>query len=245
MATLMLNLKERTVKNNYQFIASTFSACIFFPGFNLLSGKTQKINDYCNDTYFEKLKQILSNEKNSIIIFGGRMPLYESNYLFNNQEGGVEGQKWKDGYISLGKYDTVLSSFKNEVLKLSNNHKIILIYPIPEVGWNPNEKIFNQWLNRKNKFSNKSEIINITTSYEVYKNRTKPSFELLDSMKSDNIYRVYPHQFVCDTTIKNRCITHDDKYMFYSDDDHPSLKGAELINDLIMKEIEKIKLKSN
>ena len=252
MATLMFNLKERVVKNNYQFIASTFGACIFFPDFNLHSGKAQRINDNCNETYFQKLKQILSNEKNSIIIFGGRIPLYESNYLFDNQEGGVEdggwgaeGLKWKDRYISLGKYDTILSSFKNEVLKLSNNHKIILIYPIPEVGWNPNIKIFNQWLNRKNKFSSKSEIINITTSYEVYKNRTKPSFVLLDSIKGDNIYRVYPHQFLCDTTIKKRCITHDDKNMLYSDDDHPSSKGAELINDLIIKEIEKIKLKSN
>jgi len=33
--------------------------------------------------------------------------------------------------------------------------------------------------------------------------------------------------------------------MFYGDETHPSLKGAEMINDLIMKEIEKIKLKSN
>ena len=49
----------------------------------------------------------------------------------------------------------------------------------------------------------------------------------------------------CDKIIKNRCITHDDKNIFYIDDDHPSLKGAEMINDLIMKEIEKIELKSN
>ena len=42
--------------------------------------------------------------------------------------------------------------------------------------------------------------------------------------------------------IKNRCVTHDDKNIFYFDDSHPSLKGAEMINDLIMKEIEKIEL---
>jgi hypothetical protein len=62
---------------------------------------------------------------------------------------------------------------------------------------------------------------------------------------SDNIYRVYPHKLFCDTTIKDRCVTHDDKNIFYSDDDHPSIKGSEMINDLIMKEIEKIELKSN
>ncbi len=85
----------------------------------------------------------------------------------------------------------------------------------------------------------------LTTSYEVYKKRTKSSFELLDSIKGNRINRVYPHKLFCDTTIKNRCITHDDKNIFYGDDDHPSLIGAEMINDLIMKEIEKIELKSN
>ena len=39
-------------------------------------------------------------------------------------------------------------------------------------------------------------------------------------------------------------MTHYDKDIFYRDDDHPSLKGAEMINDLIMKEIEKIERKS-
>ena len=70
-------------------------------------------------------------------------------------------------------------------------------------------------------------------------------FELFDSIEGDNIYRVYPHKLFCDTNVKERCVTHDNKNIFYADDDHPSVKGAEMINDLIMKEIEKIELKSN
>ena len=85
----------------------------------------------------------------------------------------------------------------------------------------------------------------ITTSYEVFKYRTKSSFELLNSIQGDNIHKVYPHKLFCGTIIKDRCVTHDDKNVFYSDDDHPSIKGAEMINDLIIKEIEKIELKSN
>ena len=85
----------------------------------------------------------------------------------------------------------------------------------------------------------------ITTSYEVYKKRTKSSFELLDNVKGKNIYRVYPHTLFCNTIIKKRCLTHDNENVFYVDYDHPSLKGAEMINNLIMKEIEKIELKSN
>ena len=247
MASIMFNLKDRIVKNNLQFITSTNSGCVFYPGFNKIFIKTQKISDECNDNYFQKLKQTLSNEKNSIIIFGGRFPLYLSNYYFDNQEGGVEGgvegNDWVRKYISLGKYDTIQTSFKNEVLEISKQNKIILIYPIPEVGWNPNNKVYNQYV--KERFSKNFNILNVTTNHEVYKNRTKSSFELLDSIQGDNIYRVYPHTLFCDTTIKDRCLTRDDKNIFYYDDNHPSLKGAEMINNLIMKEIKKIELKYN
>ena len=135
-------------------------------------------------------------ETDSIIIFGGRFPLYFSNYYFDNQEGGVEGEEPDDKFFSLGKYDSIQSSFKNEVLELSNNNKIILIYPIPEAGWNPNRKIYNQWV--KENFPKNFKIQkNITTSHEVYKNRTKLSYDLLNSIKSDNIYRVYPSKLFC------------------------------------------------
>jgi hypothetical protein len=63
---------------------------------------------------------------------------------------------------------------------------------------------------------------------------------LLDSIQDNNIYRVYPHKLFCKTVKINRCISHDENDIFYADDNHPSLKGAEIINDLIMKEIEKI-----
>jgi hypothetical protein len=140
-------------------------------------------------------------------------------------------------YVSVHKYDTIYHSFKNEILELSKKNKIILIYPIPEVGWDPNIKIF---ANRQYKFSKNINFEYVTTSYQVFKNRTKSSFELLDSIKNNNIYRVFPHTLFCNTKIKDRCITHDEKNIFYSDDDHPSLKGSELINDLIISEIKKI-----
>jgi len=247
MASLMYDLKDKVVKKDYQFITSTFGGCLFYPGFNKVDDKIMKLDENCNDAYFQKLKENLSKDKNSIIIFGGRYPLYISNYWFDNQEGGVEGGKWggKWGskYLSLGKYDTIQNSFKREVSDLSKNNKIILIYPIPEVGWDPNRQIYYQWIKRK--LTKNFNLINVTSSYEVYNKRTKSSFELLNSIKGNNIYRVYPHTLFCNTIIKDRCITHDDKNIFYADDDHPSLKGAEMINDLIMKEIEKIELKSN
>ena len=68
---------------------------------------------------------------------------------------------------------------------------------------------------------------------------------MLDSIKGKNIHRVYPHRIFCDNVIDKRCVTHDNENIFYADDDHPSLKGAEMINDLIIKKIETIGPSSN
>ncbi len=247
MASIMFDLKKRIDEKNYQLITSTADGCLFFPGFNEIDFKTQIASEKCNDSYFQKLKKTLSNDKNSIIIFGGRFPVYLSGYYFDNKELGIEGGQYEKKYVSVGKYYTIEDSFKNELSEISKNHKIILIYPIPEVGWSiPNKLniLFKTLPNNINKKIIKASDY-ITTSFEVYKNRTLSSFELLDSIKGENIYRVYPHKLFCDTAIKNRCVAHDDKNIFYFDDDHPSVKSAEMINDLIMKEIEKIELKSN
>jgi len=247
MATLSFGLKKKLTKKNYQFIPFTIAGCIYFPGFDLVRN-TGQVNENCNNEYFQNIKIEFLKEKNSILIFGGRFPLYISNYFFDNKEGGIEKRggknRWDATYISIKKlkYNSIQNSFKNEVSELSKKHKIILLYPIPEVGLDPKRKIF---VNRNNKFLKEHKLDFVTTSYEVYKNRTQSTFELLDSIQGENIYRVYPHRLFCDTIIKDRCATHDDKNIFYSDDDHPSLQGAEMINNLIMKEIEKIELKSN
>ena len=251
MGTLLFDLKKKIVKNQYQFITSTYGGCIYVPGFNKVSVKTKIIDKKCNDIYFKKLKNKLLEEKKSIIIFGGRLPLYISNTKFDNQEGGDEGSfehgpKWPDKYFSLGKYETFQESFKEEILELSKKHSVILIYPIPEVGWDPNREIYLRLLNKNYRIKdNLSSLENVTTSFEVYKERTKLSFDLLDKIQNDNIYRVYPHTLFCNIIIEGRCVTHDSKNVFYTDNHHPSLKGSEMINDLIMKEIEKIKTNSN
>ena len=244
MASIMFDLKNKAIQKSYQIFTSTFSGCLYFPGFNLYNKKTSKIDKNCNNQYFKRLKKIFSNEKNSIFIFSGRYQLYFNEYsLFDNQEGGTDGEQWNLEYIPNGKYNDIQTSFKNEILQLSNKNKIILVYPIPEVGWDPKSKILSEWINSN--FSKITNFNNINTSYEVYKKRTKSSFELLDSIQGENIFRVFPHKLFCNIAIKDRCVAHDDKNIFYSDTNHPSLKGAELINNLIIKEIEKIEIESN
>ena len=251
MESIMYDLKKRITPKGYQFITYTSAGCLYFPGFDLKNKNTNKIHHGCDFDYFEKLKKILLTEKDSIIIFGGRFPLYLTNNYFNNLEGGVEGTGSFVEYISRGYYDSIGESFKNELLKFSNSQNIILVYPIPEVGWNSPLILFNSIKKIKKTVlterdsMKKYSLPSISTSFDVYKERTKTSFKLLNSIKNKNIFRIYPHKLFCNNIQNNRCIINDDKNIFYSDTNHPSIKGAEMINDLIMKEIEKIEIKSN
>ena len=244
-AVLSLDLKNRILKKKkYTMIVANRSGCIFFPKFNLIFLNDKK-KTKCNDEYFSKLNNLFTEKDDNIIIFGGRFSFYTTEKTYDNGEGGKEYSPWFENrtFSKIGKFDKIENSFKESVQILSNKNKIILVYPIPEQGWNVPKKLHYQLLFKKNKNNLNDKNNWITTSYDSYKKRTSDIFRMLDSISGDNIYRVYPHKLFCDTMVSERCISHDDKDLFYGDDDHPSLKGAEMINELIMKEIEKIELK--
>jgi hypothetical protein len=85
-----------------------------------------------------------------------------------------------------------------------------------------------------------NSMIDITTSYDVYKKRTKKSFELLDRIENSNIYKIYPHKLFCNNQIKNRCAASYGQNIYYTDDSHLSYKGSEMVNDLILQKIKEI-----
>jgi peptidoglycan/LPS O-acetylase OafA/YrhL len=198
----------------------------------------------CTEEYQRlRLKKIRST-KNSIIVIGARFPLYLNSRTFDNGEGGVELIDDKETFY---KFESTLANltfreaFSKTVMEiLESGHSVIFIYPIPEVGWDVPTKLYAQ-IPSDGSMQGVGLMTNpVTTSYERYKQRTKSSFKLLDSIEHQNLYRVYPHQLVCDSAIVGRCVTHDENKILYSDDDHPSHNLAALINDQIVGKISQI-----
>ena len=258
MNSLAWDLKNKINKLDLNFSSNIFTGCQFILNLNRVNKKTFKSSTDCNIKKQKDRRKFISSFSNSIVVLGGRLPLILSEDRFNNQEGGDEGNmndflQYPDNSLKTinDRKKAIFSEYKNTLYDLLNNgHYVILVYPIPEVGWNVPNKLFNLLPKNlfkidNNKFLKEIKDNPITTSYDVYKQRTKESFGLLDSIQHPNLYRVYPHTLFCDNQIKDRCITHDNKDVFYKDDDHPSTKGAEMINELIMKKIEKIEANSN
>ena len=124
--------------------------------------------------------------------------------------------------------DLMLSQYLKDFELFSyNNNKIIFLTPIPEVD-------FSQYdLNLI--FNNKKKEISVTKKDVINKNKLAINF--ID--KFHDISVIDLTDAFCD---KIKCYAvKPNKIILKSDTDHPSLKGAEMINDLIMKEIEKIK----
>lgn len=237
------NFKDRIISKNYQLITSIRGGCYFFPEFKRYEIASGLLSKQCTENYFDNLKKLLMKEKNAIVIFVGRLPLYLNQKNFDNQEGGIETGSGEYKFIKTGNFSSIEESFRNSVLDISKNNSVILLYPIPEVGWHVPRKLLGNLLIQKIKKNNidlKDQNI-ISTSFKVYYERSKSSFDLLNSIKNENIFRVFPHKIFCNSILEKRCIANDEKNIFYYDTNHPLHIGVKKINSLIIEKIEKIK----
>ena len=114
---------------------------------------------------------------------------------------------------------------------LKNNNRIILVYPIPTQGWNVPNLFFYE------KF-NWGETVSYPDIY--WKERVMESNKVLDLISDENIIRVYPDKIFCDNLVKDACVGAYEGKIYYSDDDHLSKEGAELISEPLLGIIEKI-----
>ena len=163
---------------NLDYKINTF-ACFVYPKFSLVYSKTNKVYEKCSAINFESIEEKLLKSHNSTVIFFGRLPLHLSGKNFDNLEGGIENNKKISEVIYKTdiKNFTLQDSFKNFTKELSKRKiNIILIYPYPEAGWNVPEKILSTLPKKTSKIKEFLVPKNfVTTSYEVYKTRSKES----------------------------------------------------------------------
>jgi len=228
--SISYDLKSRI--QNFQFIPITTAGYFYFEEDKIVSVNryTRKINS--NFEKFNKIvKDELSKSENNIIILGGSTSLYFYNKRYINKpvDYGLEFVSKDQLKLNSKLLEDV---FLNQLKKITKKNYVILVYPIPEIGKNISESIRN--------------IKSIKYTYDDYLSVNKEIIEYFDNIKLDKLIKVKPTKVLCDEK-NNLCpvIDYENNSLIFSDPWHPSLKGAEMINDLIMKEIEKVELKSN
>ena len=242
LGSIAFDLKEKILNKKYNFKIYTVGGCGYFPDFSLVYRKTNKIHDICNESYFGEIRNEFLSIKKTTIIFHARWPIYFDNYYLNssyflntnvNPIGDKSISYYKSNNINLD----FKTHFKESLLELlSYGHKIIIVMPVPEVGWNVPRKIFTMMPKFENELDYKKYLTvnRIFIPHEVYKFRSKSSFDLFQSIDHKNFFIVYPDKELCEEK-KNKCYTNDEHSLYYDDNNHLSYHGSKIINEKIIK----------
>jgi SGNH domain (fused to AT3 domains) len=235
LAAFAQPLLERVERRNGQLLMLTRGACPYAPSLEMrIDGNP----DVCTYEEGVQRRQIMLSEPSGIVVLGGRMPMYLSGRGFDNGEGGVEHAppyRLHEGPKSGNQPETadeiaqsVAGSFKE---LLAAGHRLVLVYPVPEIGVNVPSAVFH------GKPHGRKEPLSIP--YQQFVERTRSTYALYDSLGNDDrIVRVKPERLFCNTVLPQRCVAEDGERVFYSDDDHLAVAGSTLLADEIIRAVD-------
>lgn len=166
------------------------------------------------------------------VILMARYSLYLTNDRFDNGEGGV-GRGPTPQYgppnfrTETERRRALARSYVESVQRLLDaGIKVVLVYPVPEVGWDVPVRLAKLALRGRDEA--------VSTSYARYKAYAGGVFELFDSLgMHPNLVRIYPNEMLCDRQLEKRCIVQDGDVILYSDDNHLTLEGARRLTERI------------
>ncbi|MDR4485565.1 MAG: acyltransferase family protein [Nitrospirales bacterium] len=232
-------LESVTLRHENLIDLTMEGACHYGRGIKVMAEGSDR---QCSFAYNGQRSDFLLQHPPAILIIGGRLPLILRGEAFDNTEGGVEPYGNRRIHLENGLNNDfphikqVLVQNLNDLIQ--HGHKIILLYPIPEVGWDVPTTVYKkvQLSPTAQKLATFFQSGGVSTSYAVFQRRTQEAYSIYDALgEHPNVLRVYPEKLFCNTKALGRCLTHDEMQVFYADDDHPSKTGAKMIVDELMK----------
>jgi peptidoglycan/LPS O-acetylase OafA/YrhL len=239
MDQLAYNLKIKAIRNNYGFVQITGPGCLYVKNLNKFERNTKKLMKNCNKYITDKALKFISQLKSPIIISGGRVPLHLEERWFDNKEGGKElgGRKIGTYYLNVDESISLEKTITYHFENIAKKYPLVLIYPIPEVGWHVPRKINSIYVTKNlfntNKFENYLATNPLTTSHKVFLKRSQLTYNAYNAINA-NFIKILPEKLFC----KNkRCYIHDKLKLLYVDYDHLSKYGVNLLTNEIIKNL--------
>ena len=229
LITMGTPLSDSLIKKDYNFISMTNGGCYFFPNFKYINEITRKTLFGCDEKYQNKRLELIKNKNNPIVIIGGNL----NRYLSNTDVRGIRSPFIFANNNNISIEENLINSIYD---LLNSGIKVILIYPIPEIPWDPLNKIFlssnSRNLNEVKKFISTNDV---STAFHDYKIRSKKSFELLNKINHENVFKVFPHKVFCNKNNGKTCLVHNTNNIFYFDSEHLSITGATMLHEEVLK----------
>lgn len=202
------------------------SACMSVPGVS----RSGEMDDCARHSKMVH-EYIRNDSRHDVVMLVVRWPLNIEGSRFDNREGGVEygdnsavqliGSEPDSEAERKQQVAQALGEQVTDYLELGKG--VILVYPVPEVGWNVPYRMM-----RKPEKSFPPEFA--STRYDVFRERNEDTLGMLDGLGADpSLARFRPHEILCDTLVPGRCITQVSGTPLYKDDHHLSRRGGRLM----------------
>jgi len=209
LQTLSSELIKDDELAEYNIFISLFQGCPF-----VLSLENNKSRANCaKSKKTEEFESIVSSG-DTIIIYGGRFPWYFKGDSFETNLGTIGDD------IEPGGRDLLAGIEENIRFLINNSIKLIIIYPIPELGYFPLEPYLY-------KFYDLNE--EITYDVRYWKEYSKEVNNTLDGLINNEIVKIDPEEIFCNRLFFNSCTSSFNGNFYYYDDDHLTRDGARLV----------------
>ncbi len=210
----------------------TFGGCIPFPGFHF-AGRN------CDDANREVYKYIKNETFDLVIIsfrpqhlYSGPIHSNKNKLLAQREPLFITPLEGEEVGINKKLHQTLSIIHRGLHELLTTKSKLLVFYPIPESRSN-----IKQLALKKFAFDPKNHVHDFTTSFEFFTQRAGPVTKLLDEIKAPNLFSIRPHELLCNA---NKCANILDGIALYSDDNHLSLAGVDLIMPLFRGTLERV-----
>ncbi|MCA9789141.1 MAG: acyltransferase, partial [Cyanobacteria bacterium HKST-UBA05] len=246
MISVANEIRREALHQGFEYAQYNKGGCLFVLGLERFNIKTGRLAMRCSTQVQKQRMAYLARQQPSYVVLGGRFPAVLEESKFDNQEGGHEGPMIsvfqntdKTLETRQQRRKALERQFRHTVNRiLALGHSVVLVYPIPEVGWHVPQLIQKRIRGDRLHARKIMAAWPVSTDYAVFRQRVESSYALLDSIDHERVLRVYPERIFCNTYIKDRCATHDASQVFYFDDDHLSPAGAKRLADMLFKRIE-------
>ena len=162
------------------------------------------------------ISRVIVNDRSTAYIMGSR---------FDNTEGGVEpGTPFPVEPVGFTgnenqRVEAVAALWQATMRRLIEaGTTIYYVLPVPEVGWHVPRTLIKRIAQHR---------LPLTTSLSVYLERNQIVLKMARELSTDGRFvPIFPHEVFCNGTT-DRCLTHENGEIFYTDTDHLSREGAE------------------
>jgi len=227
--------------NNVKLISFVAGGCPYL--LNTYVKLNENIHRTCQKERAIQLRKSLSELEPSTVVYAANMPYWLESKGFDNREGGKVRNRnvyeITDVKSDLAIRKKNLRSRITETIKdiQSMGHKIVIVYPIPEAGWDvPDEvnKRLNAYpaLQRMDQFKS----LEFSISSRVARQRALPTEVIYNSIKDKKLVRIYPRRLLCDQK-SERCNLINQSDLLFSDKTHVSPAGARIIVNEIARKL--------